>query len=349
MGMKMNEQDAIAQMVAPGTKRPHIWRNGVMQIWLTRACDLGCFGCTQGSNLAGKPGRITVEQVEQVAQSLEGYFGVVGVFGGNPALHPQFAEICEVLKKYFPQEQLGLWCNHPRGKCEIMRSTFNVKHSNLNVHLVREAYDEFARDWPECKPYLKGLDPLWSEARALLKRDKRDYEHRVGDARHSPPFVAMSDLDELIFPDGSRRPNTEDNRWELIASCDINRNWSALYGVFRGEVRFWFCEIAAAQAMLCQHKPDYPDTGLPVTKGVWNQAMQAYAGQVRQHCHNCGIPNRGYGELAMGGHREQVSQQYADIYKPKATGRPVELVQLVDQLGEKHLTQITDYIENGER
>lgn len=343
----MNEQQALSQMIAPGTRRPNIWRNGVLQIWITRACDLGCFGCTQGSNLGGKPGRISVEQFETAVKSLEGYFGVFGVFGGNPALHPEFDRLCEILAANVPFEQRGLWCNHPRGRMAAMRRTFNPAVSNLNVHLVREAYDAFAQGWPECKPYLKGLDPSWPEAKAL-QRNQKEYNHRVGDARHTPPFVAMQDLDELPYPDGTNRPNTEENRWELIAGCDINKHWSAMICVFRDQLRAYFCEIAGAQAMLHQHESAYPDTGVAVEPGWWRKSMQDFAAQARFHCHACGIPIRSFGELAMGGVTEKVSPSHQSIFTPKSRTRPVELVQLSTQLSER-VGRVTDYIENGVR
>ena len=342
----MKEADALRQMVSPGMRRPSVgWRNGVLQIWITRGCDLSCFGCTQASNLGGKPGRITLDQFEQAVKSLEGYFGVVGIFGGNPALHPQFNEMCEILRAHFPREQCGLWCNHPRGKMEAIKQTFNPATSNINVHLVREAYDEFVTGWPELTPYMKGLDPSWPEAEAFRGKE---YEHRVGDARHSPPYIAMQDLDQLPFPDGSVRPNTEENRWELIAGCDINKQWSAMVCVFRDQLRGFFCEIAGAQAMLHQHKPEYPDTGLEVTPGWWRRPMQDFAAQARLHCHACGIPVRGYGELAVGGTTEKVSVTHQDVFIPKSRGREVELVQLASQIPYR-IGKVTDYIENGKK
>lgn len=314
-----------------------------MQIHVTRACDLGCFNCTQGSNLGGKPVMMTPEQFEEVCKAVKGYFGVVGVFGGNPCLSPHFADICKIMRGQIPWEQRGLWSNHPRGKGSHCRVTFNPRYSNLNVHLVRDAYDEFSRDWPECVPFLKGLDPDWPEAKSITNRDERS--RRVGDARHSPPWVAMQDVDVLPDGNGGTMENTEENRWKLIAGCDVNQLWSSLFGVFRGELRFWFCELAAAQAMLHQNDPNWPDTGLPVTPGVWNQPMSAFEHQARFHCHRCGIPLRGYGELAIGGTTEQVSESHADIYKPKSKGREVQLVTLQSQLG-KPLERATDYIQN---
>lgn len=35
----MNEQEALACMVPPGRKRKHVLSGGVLQIWITRACE----------------------------------------------------------------------------------------------------------------------------------------------------------------------------------------------------------------------------------------------------------------------------------------------------------------------
>ena len=158
----MTEQEALARMISPGMKRPHIWRQGVLQVHVTRACDKACFGCTQGSNLGGKPVMIDPEHFEEALLSVEGYFGVVGVFGGNPAMHPKFDVLCEMLRKHVPFEQRGLWCNHPRGKGDVMRRTFNPKVSNLNVHLDREATAEriLAAVGEEITLSLRQLDEL---------------------------------------------------------------------------------------------------------------------------------------------------------------------------------------------
>lgn len=304
---------------APNMKLPrdkrNVWRGGVLQIWTTRACDRSCYGCTQGSNLAGKPGFITPDQFRVACESLKGYFGVVGIFGGNPSVHPQIDELCRILRGTVPWEQRGLWCNHPKGKGKTFRVTFNPQYSNLNVHQSQEAYDEFARDWPECRPYLKGLD---------------------SDSRHSPPFVAMKD----VIVD-------ESERWKLIDGCDVNQNWSAMICVFRGQLRGYFCELAAAQAMLHQDEPDYPDLGVPVVPGWWKQGWEAFEKQVRKHCHECGIPLRGHGELANNPDgTEQVSETHRGIYNSKRPWRRIEVVTELIQLGDP-LKRSTDYIQNG--
>ena len=103
----MTEQEAIRKMKAPKDKRQGIWRGGVLQIQVTRSCTESCFGCTQASNLAGKPAMMTPEQFETACQSLQGYWGVVGVFGGDPCMSPYFEEICEICKQYDVAFSLG--------------------------------------------------------------------------------------------------------------------------------------------------------------------------------------------------------------------------------------------------
>lgn len=295
--------NVLPKMIMPGDKRPGIWRNGICQVMLTRACDLSCHSCTAGSNLGGKPMMITVEQFEAAVISLQDYFGVVGIFGGNPAKHPKFDVICQVLRKHIPFERRGLWCNNLLGKGAHARVTFNPRHSNLNVHMSSEAHAEFLRDWPESAPYLKGLDQ---------------------DSVHSSPWVAMKDVE----PD-------EAKRWKMIGDCDINKHWSSLIGVFRGELRGWFCEIAAHQAMLHQDNPDWDgtgrpleDTGVAIEAGWWKRPMADFESQVRLHCHACGIPLRRPGQLAIGGEKEEFSKTHEFIAQPKTKGRVVELVQL---------------------
>lgn len=308
------EQQTLQKMVPPSQIRPSVWRGGVIQIHVTRACDMACCGCTQGSNLGGKPVIITPEEFELACQSLKGYWGIVGMFGGNPAVHPKFETLCDIFSEHFPMGQRGLWCNHPRGKGKVMRETFNPAVSNLNVHLSQEAYDEFKRDWPQSMPF--GLEQ---------------------DSRHSPPYVAMLD----VIPD-------EEKRLDLIGNCDINRYWSAMVCKVPGKgLRGFFCEIAGAQAILHANDPDWPDTGIQITPqddpAWWLLPMQSFLGQVRQHCHRCGVPLRRTGELAVGGNREEVSKAHLEIYKPKVIGRPVELIQL--DTGPK-LRRVIDYAQN---
>lgn len=308
-------------MIPPSVRRPGKYREGVIQIHVTRSCDKACFNCTQGSNYRGKPYHVSLDQFEIAVVSLKKYWGVVGIFGGNPAAHPQFETLCEIMRAHIPFEQRGLWCNNPLGKGAIMRQTFNPAVSNLNVHLDQKAYKEFKSDWPECGPV--GL---------------------TNDSRHAPVYVAMKD----VVPD-------ESERWKLIANCDINKHWSAGMASFRGKMRAWFCEIAMGQSILHQDDPEYPDTGIPIELHQWNKYtindwwwkndMQTFAHQVRKHCHECSVPLRGYGELAMNADGlEQFSATHEKIAQPKKPDRRTELVVVREQLNEKGL-KFTHYLQ----
>ena len=323
---QMLESTALDIMIPPGAVKPHKYREGVIQILLNRVCDKSCFGCTQGSNLAGPPNWITVENFTQAVISLKTYHGVAGIFGGNPALHPKFEELCEILAEHIPYRRRGIWCNNPMGKAKTMRRIFDPTVSNLNVHLDRACYDEFKRDWPECMPC--GLE---------------------NDSRHSPVHGAMMDLKTL--PGGVE--NTEENRLDFIAHCDINHHWSGMFGQFRGELRFWFCEVAGAQSILNQNNPDYPDTGytIDVNNGKpWQLIMKDYAPQVRHHCHRCLVPLKGYGELAMSaeGH-ETTTEQYKDVFRPKKSARSVEVIHTFEELSTGKLRSTVDYLGNARR
>lgn len=347
----MTEQELLTKMIAPGQRRPNKpYREGVIQIHVTRACDKSCFCCTQGSNLGGQNYFMSPEHFKQAVDSLKGYFGVVGVFGGNPATSQHFVEYCRILREsWVPFEQRGLWCNNPitMEKGAAMRETFDPSISNLNVHLDAEAYSRFRIWWPESQPV--GL-------------------HQ--DSRHSPPYVAMKDVLKKPCPncgppfqgDGRGCSICKDERFiydedrirELISGCDINQNWSAMIGVFRGELRAWFCEVAGAQAILHQHEPDYPDTGLDPNrmydgeKRWWQLGMHSFTNQVRKHCFDCGVPLRGYGALAQGQETqvEQTSATHASVYRPKRTSRKVEVVTDLLQLGIGKIQKSTHYIQN---
>lgn len=341
----MDEQTALSKMVSPNMRRK-CWRGGIIQIMITRSCDLACCHCTSGSNLGGKAMMMTPEQFSLACDSLANYWGVRAIFGGNPAMHPKFDQIMAIYREKVPFANSGIWCNHPLGKGHLMRGAANPATSNLNVHKSREAYDAFCAEWPESRPYLKGLDPDWPEAKAITDTHQRSI--RVGDARHSPVYVAMEDLGY-----------TEAEMWDRVAVCTCNQEWSSMVSVHRGKLRAWVCEIMGHQSMLHEHNPDWrgtgkpmPDTGIDVEECLkngtewWNHGMDYYAHQVREHCFACGVPLNGFGQLAVGGNAEQYTKTHEFIMKPKRRDRAVELVTSRDQIQEGGVPKMTNYIQN---
>jgi len=322
----MNHKELLEKMVPPGARRPGAYLNGIIQIHVTRACDKSCYNCTQGSNFGGLPYFMSPELFEKAVLSLKNWWGVVGVFGGNPAVSPYFADYCNILKRHISFEQRGLWCNHPRGKGKLMAETFNPRVSNLNVHMDAAAYMEFKRDWPDSNPF--GLNE---------------------DSLHSPVWVSMKDMKYLPTRDGKTMDNTEENRNLLIADCDINKYWSAMIGLYRGnELRAWFCEVAGAQAMLQQSVDEnYPDTGIEVFEDWWKLPMTSFSNQVLQHCHNCGVPMRGIGTPAQAEDGfEHKSEHYPFATKRK---RKIKLVVIPEDMNGVMTNKMTDYIGNLKR
>jgi hypothetical protein len=378
----VNEQEAIARMVAPGTRRPGKYREGVIQIHVTRACDKSCFSCTQASNVGGRLTMMSPDHFRQAVESLRGYFGVVGVFGGNPAMSPHFEEYCKILREsWVPFEQRGLWCNNliNESKAKAARETFDPKVSNLNVHLDIEAWDLFRRHWPEAGPVGLRQDsrhsPPWIAMRDVLKKNCPKCEGK-GISKHTSNGSTLTIEGPCLVCNGTGKVYDEEEAWELISDCDINQHWSAMIGVFRGGLRAWFCEVAGAQAMLHQWEEDCPDTGLDPTWAYdnigepmgfdlddgggrsvpslawWQLPMLAFNEQVRHHCHSCGVPLRGWGQLAQDRNpetAEQVSQTHADVYKPKDRRRPLQLVTERSQVKEQSLEMVTRYLQNSSK
>lgn len=313
----MNEQECLELMVPPGKPRPSIWRNGVLQVWVTRACDKSCCGCTQGSNLAGKPGMITVDQYAQALDSLKGYWGVIGMFGGNPAVHPRFQDLCKILRDKVPFEQRGIWCNHPISpeNARTMAVTFNPNVSNLNLHQDQSAFDMFHEYWPQCRHQLKGL---------------------TKDSEHVSWWKSPIDLGV-----------SEEERWDRISKCDVNQLWSAMIYPFRSKLRGSICEIMGAMDMLKESDPTWPDNGIDVTqlydgKLWWELPIEAFREQVRSHCHHCNMPYKDRPVMANG-EVEEVTQFWMTTIKPK---RAAKLVQLVTEpVQSDYKKHSTDYVQ----
>lgn len=250
------------KMKAPSDRRPGIWRDGVLQIKVTNACDLDCRHCSVGVGLARKLKRVffmTPDQFRTALRSLEAYDGVIGMFGGNPCIHPQFEELCRIFREEVPdKDQRGLWSNNLRGHGWMCRETFSAQHSNLNVHGVREAWDEIRRDWPEARPLQAGL----SEP-----------------SMHGPIFGSMMDVGL-----------TEEEMWERVGTCYVNQTWSAEITVVGGRLVGYFCEIAATMAEL-EGDPSFGmDVGMDVGVGGpwWKEPLWDL--QVRKYCSRCLVP-----------------------------------------------------------
>lgn len=296
-------------MKAPADKRAG-WL--VLQVMITRACSESCYHCSQGSNLAGKNAVMTVDEFETAIKSLAGFPGTIGVFGGQPTLHPRFPEICEIMRANVPYLQRGIWTNALNGHGPVCRITYNPSRSNCNVHTNAANYAEFERDWPE----------------ALSARREHTTSGRDRDSVHSSPWVAIQDV-----------ISDEAERWKLIGNCSINQYWSAIVGTVPGRgLRGYFCEIAYAQASLhatAEDSDQWPDLGTAVTPGWWKAKIETFEPQIRLHCHSCGLAMDRPGQLAIGGEVEEFSRTHAAIARPKVRDRPVQMIETIGMTGRR--------------
>ncbi|MGV7223623.1 MAG: radical SAM protein [Nitrospinales bacterium] len=79
-----------------------------IQIEITNACKFSCANCYKFVGHYAESHFMELETVKKAIDSLEGYQGIFGITGGEPTLHPEFAEICRYLRKKVPPDQRQL-------------------------------------------------------------------------------------------------------------------------------------------------------------------------------------------------------------------------------------------------
>lgn len=285
--------ETLLDMKAPGAERARIWRGGVLQVKVTNACDLDCKNCSVGVGIAKKLKRqflMKPEQFRTALRSLKGYPGVIGMFGGNPCIHPRFPELCDIFVNEVPDKtQRGLWSNNLFGHGKLCRDTFYGPHSNINVHESREAWAELERDWPEATRLRSGLS---------------------APSMHGPVFGAMTDLGV---------PEAE--MWERVAHCYVNQTWSAEITVVNGTLSGYFCEIAATMAELSGDDSE----GVDVVPGWWRKSMREFVHQVEAYCTKCLVPLNPRKVDAKSKAPEEYTKAWAPVLM-SVKGRPMKQV-----------------------
>jgi len=223
---------------------------GVFQILITTKCDGGnCSNCTQYIPYR-KNEDITLENFKKALSSIASYNGIIGIFGGNPCLHPEFDKITEYLTQVIPDKRRrGLWTNNINGHGELIQKSYG--YFNFNVHGNHKHAEEMRRRVPSAK--------IWG----LNKQSE-----------HGAVAVDISDFIEDY-----------DERQEIIEQCDINRRWSPAIMQINGELKGYFCEVAGAMDAVFNK-----NVGLEITKDWWKKDISYYQKQINECCHHCGVP-----------------------------------------------------------
>lgn len=77
----------------------------VIQIEVTNACWLRCTNCTRFVGHHRKPYYMELDYFRKAIESLEEFPGRVGMMGGEPTMHPQFLELCEIMREMIPDKR----------------------------------------------------------------------------------------------------------------------------------------------------------------------------------------------------------------------------------------------------
>jgi hypothetical protein len=84
----------------------------------------------------------------------------------------------------------------------------------------------------------------------------------------------------------------EADMWDRISKCEFNQYWSASIIQNKGNLRAYFCEVAAAFNLARG-----TDHGIPVEPGWWRRNISEFDEQVAHFCPGCGIPAKLQGHM----------------------------------------------------
>jgi len=225
----------------------------VIQIEITNACVRSCANCTRFCGHHRTPFFMELPVFEQAVASLAEFPGMIGIMGGEPTLHPQFAQL---LRRY----------------AAMVAPRWPEK-----LRLARQPIACFAE-------YIIENDlQNWSARRGLwTSLGERYYEH----------FELIQDVFEFQLVNDHSHPGLHqsllvsrrelgigDAEWQVLRdACWVQNSWSASItpkGAF-------FCEVAAALDMLF----DGPG-GWRVEPDWWQREPADFADQLHW-CELCG-------------------------------------------------------------
>ena len=216
----------------------------IIQIEITNACVHRCSNCTRFCGHHKKNFFMDFKDFTNAVDSLKDYPGTVGIMGGEPTLHPQFAQFVCYLKEQRPDQSPFSIFRHP------VRD-FNSFHSSRLTHLHGRK-----------RGLWSALGNKYYDNFELIQ-DTFAYQC-INDHRNTGLHQALLiTRKELGIPD---------KEWNILRDkCWIQNEWSASItpkGAF-------FCEVAAALDMLF----DGPG-GWPVEPGWWKRRPEDFQDQL---------------------------------------------------------------------
>jgi len=240
-------KNATAKMRSP-------YEMKIICIDITNKCDLACSNCTRLLENQDAFWEMTPENFRLAARSLADFPGIIAVIGGNPVMHRDFKEICDIFVEEIPDKmRRGLWTNNVFKHSDLSEGVFGI--FNLNPHGTERGIKSLAK--------LKDLG--W---------------YHEDHSSHSPLLTAGKDLFE------------EDEMWDRISKCDVNHEWSASIVQNKGNLRAYFCEVAASFDLARG-----TDNGIEPVAGWWRRNVSEFDDQVKHFCPGCGVPAKLKGHM----------------------------------------------------
>ena len=245
---------AIARMRAPSAM-------AIICIDVTNKCDLACSNCTRLLENQDELWEMTPDNFRKALQSLREFRGIIAMIGGNPTMHRDFEQLCAIFAEEVPvKARRGLWTNNYFKHRDVIESTFGV--FNLNSHGEARAEAQ-----------------LLDLHKSASSRGAISWNYG-GRSRHAPILTAVKDL----YP--------EDEMWRRIADCDVNREWSASIVQNKGELRAYFCEVAASFDLARGR-----DRGAPLTEGWWQKQITEFCRPDQEFLSGVRVPSKQNGQM----------------------------------------------------
>ena len=220
---------------------------------ITNRCNLSCSNCTRLLENQSEFWDMSLPNFRLAVKSLTEFPGIVAILGGNPCMHRNFEEICKIFVEEFPdKDRRGLWSNNVFKHEDLVLETFGT--FNLNPHGAPKGIENLSSLYKKSG----GKGVLWEEQ-----------------SLHSPLLVAIKDF------------YGEKEMWARISQCDVNRFWSASIIENKGNLRAYFCEVAASFDLA-----KGTDFGIDVTFNWWKRPMADFSAQVINFCPGCGAAAR---------------------------------------------------------
>ncbi len=204
-------------------------------------------------------------QVNRGNDKLRAKTKCLGIFGGEPLMHPDFPDLVDLMCHYVPDARYrGLW---------------------TSLHWKEGESKHWGR-FEDQVTRLLGPAPspdVWDRPGGYINWNMHEEQQKC---EHSPVLVAAQD----VLKD-------EKERWDKISDCWLQTEWSAAYALdYNEEPKFYFCEVASSFDRVFNL-----GTGLPLEDGVWSHHLWfseddkgvkrphgLYAKQILSTCGRCG-------------------------------------------------------------